>query len=157
MIWFILIIILISIVFYNRLRVRDYYFSNEAGGDLMNFGAVTSEGYYPATVLANPLEFRPLYSDRNRKISGGLVILTNSTTKKFYNIRVMYDSKQLSQGVYRIDPGLCYNNINFSVDKGDDRKLTLSFQECDPNTGLVKVDNTKPTGINLVKAWSYYY
>ena len=161
LIWFILIILLISIIFYNRLRVRDFYFSDNAAkataGDSITFTQDGSTGYYKTQLSSEDIVFRPLYIDRNRNISGGLVILTYSTTntEQFYRIRVMNGSKQLSEGVYRIDPKLCYNNINFSVDKGDDRKLTFQIQKYDVKKQ--EVVSGPPSGINLVKGWSYYY
>lgn len=158
LIWFILIVLLISIIFYNRLRVRDYYFSNETNGDTITF---TQNGdYYTTAVGANNIVFQPLYSDRNRSISGGLVLLTYSTTsaEEYYRIRVMDGTTQLSEGVYRIDPKLCYNNINFSSKKGDNRQITFEFQKYDRKTQKV-VPGTPAAhaDINLVKAWSYYY
>ena len=161
LIWFILIILLISIIFYNRLRIRDYYFSSnsssETPGDVVVFTSTTDSYYTTHITTAGDLTFRPLYSDRNRSISGGLVLLTYSTssTEQFYRIRVMNGSKQLSEGVYRIDPKLCYNNVNFSVDKGDDRKITFQIQKYDVKTQ--QVVSGAPSGIRLVKGWSYYY
>jgi len=153
LIWFILIILLISIIFYNRLRVRDYYFSNETDGDAITF--TQSGDYYTTAIGANKIAFQPLYSDRNRSISGGLVILTHATKEEYYRIKVMNGSTQLSEGIYRIDPELSYNKINFSADKGENRQLTMQFQLVDNKTGKTKAG--APTGIKLVKAWAYYY
>lgn len=162
LIWFLIIIIFISIIFYNRLRVRDFYFSQNSSvadfpGDAIQYTA-TTDSYY-TTRITNPgdLTFRPLYSDRNRNISGGLVLLTYSTAtaEGYYRIRVMNGSTKLSEAIYRIDPKLCYNNINFSVDKGENRKITFDIQKVDNKTNAVIAG--APTGINLVKAWSYYY
>ena len=155
LIWFILLVLLISIIFYNRLRVRDYYFSNETNGDALTF---TQNGdYYKTAVGANNIVFQPLYSDRNRDISGGLVVLTYSTasTEEYYRIKAMDGTKQLSEGVFRIDPKLCYNIINFSAKKGDNRQISFEIQKYDRKTQ--KVVSGAPTGINLVKAFSYYY
>jgi hypothetical protein len=159
LIWFILIVLLISIIFYNRLRVRDFYFSDNSAkatpGDVINFPQ--NGDYYKMQIGTDDLVFRPLYVDRKRSISGSLVLLTYSTatTEEYYRIRVMNGSKQLSEAVYRIQPKLCYNDINFSVDKGDDRQLTLQIQKYDRKTQ--KAVAGAPTGIRLVKGWSYYY
>lgn len=161
LIWFILIVILISIIFYNRLRIRDFYFSPNSSavipGDLIEYTATTDSYYTTRITNAGDLTFRPLYSDRNKYISGGLVLLTYSTetSEKYYRIRVMNGSTKLSEAVYRIDPKLCYNNINFSVEKGDDRKITFEIQKIDNKTNQVIAG--VPSGIRLVKAWSYYY
>lgn len=155
LIWFILLVLLISIIFYNRLRLRDYYFSNETNGDALTF---TQNGdYYKTAVGANNIVFQPLYGDRNRDISGGLVVLTYSTasTEEYYRIRVMDGTTQLSEGVYRIDPKLCYNNINFSAKKGDNRQISFEIQKYNRKTQ--EVVSGAPSGINLVKAFSYYY
>jgi len=124
-------------------------------GDAIQYTA-TTDSYY-TTRITNPgdLTFRPLYSDRNRSISGGLVILTHATKEEYYRIKVMNGSTQLSEGIYRIDPELSYNKINFSADKGENRQLTMQFQLVDNKTGKTKAG--APTGINLVKAWAYYY
>jgi len=141
--------------------VRDYYFSpnsaNATPGDALAFTATTDSYFTTHITTAGDLTFRPLYSDRNRNISGGLVLLTYSTvnTEQYYRIRVMNGTEQLSEGVYRIDPNLCYNNINYSSDKGDDRKITFEIKQVDNKTN--KVITGTPTDINLVKAWSYYY
>lgn len=162
LIWFILIILLISIIFYNRLRVRDYYFStnssDETPGDLIVFTPTTDSYNTTHITTEGDLTFTPLYVDRKRNISGGIVILTHSsaTAEEFYRIRVMNGSKQLSEAVYRIDPGLCYNTLNFSVDKGDDRKLTFQIQKYEPKTQEAKLEAIG-TNIRLVKASVYYY
>lgn len=162
LIWFVLIILLISIVFYNRLRVRDFYFSPKSSsaipGDPIVFTTTTDSYYTTHITTAGDLTFRPLYSDRKRNISGGLVLLTYSiaSTEEYYRIKVMNGTKQLSEGVYRIDPKLCYNNVNFSVDEGDDRKITFQIQKYDIKT---QKSTGKPSTniIRLVKGWSYYY
>jgi len=159
LIWFILIILLISIVFYNRLRVRDFYLSDDSAkatpGTDITFHQ--SGDYYKMRIATDDIVFRPLYVDRKRNISGSLVLLTYSTvtTEEYYRIRVMNGSKQVSEAVYRIQPKLCYNTINFSADKGDDRQLTLEIQKYDIKTQ--KAVAGAPTGIKLVKGWSYYY
>ena len=157
LIWFILIVLLISIIFYNRLRVREFYFSENSAkatpGNPINFPQ--SGDYYKMQIGTDDLVFRPLYIDRKRNISGGLVLLTYADKEEYYRIRVMNGSKQVSQAVYRIQPKLCYNTINFSADKGDNRQLTLQIQTYDRKTQ--KAVTGAPTGINLVKAWSYYY
>lgn len=160
LIWFILIILLISIIFYNRLRIRDYYFSsssvNGIPGDAITF--TQSGDYYTTSTATSDLVFRPLYSDRKRNISGGLVLLTYSTTnaEEYYRIKVVdSNNNMLSEGIYRIDPKLCYNNINFSIDKGDNRQISFQFQKVDNKTN--KTVTGSPSQINLVKAWSYYY
>lgn len=162
LIWFLIIVILISILFYNKLRVRDFYFSPNSSvadfpGDAIQYTA-TSDSYFTTRITnAGDLTFRPLYSDRNRYISGGLVLLTYSTAarEEYYRIRVMNGSVKLSEAIYRIDPKLCYNNVNFSVDKGEDRKITFEIQKVNNKTNKTIIGT--PSGINLVKAWSYYY
>jgi len=67
----------------------------------------------------------------------------------------MNNNKQVSEGVYRIDPKLGYNTVNFSVEKGENRKLTFEIKQVDRKTNKVILD--EPTNINLVKAWAYYY
>ena len=70
--------------------MRDYYFSpNSSGatpGDALAFTATTDSYFATHITTAGDLTFRPLYSDRNRNISGGLVLLTYSTvnTEKYY-------------------------------------------------------------------------
>jgi len=156
LIWFILILLLISIVFYNRLRVREFYSSNNAEGESIIFHP-SADKYYNTKIGTTPISFSPLYIDRNRSISGSLVLLTYSSnnTGQYYKIRVMNNNKQVSEGVYRIDPKLGYNTVNFSVEKGENRKLTFEIKQVDRKTNKVILD--EPTNINLVKAWAYYY
>jgi len=155
LIWFILILLLISIVFYNRLRVREFYFSNKAEGESIIFSP-SADKYYKTKIVDIPISFSPLYIDRNRSISGSLVLLTYSDNpEQYYKIRVMNHNKQVSEGVYRIDPKLGYNTVNFSVDKGENRNLTFEIKQVDRKTN--KVITGLPTKINLVKAWAYYY
>lgn len=152
LIWLILIIILVSIIFYNRLRVRDYYFSNTTDGDTVTF---TQNGdYYSTAIGGNDLAFKPLYKDRNRNISGGLVLLSSSTSQEYYRIKVVNGTKKLSEGIYLVEPGLTYNTLNFSVDKGDNRALKFEAQKY--NVKTQKVETGSPN-MKLVKAWAYYY
>lgn len=147
------VLIILSIAFYDRVRVRDYYFSNTATGDAVTFNATGD--YYDFVVNGTDLTFVPLYKDRKRKIRGSLVLLTNANSTDYYRIRVMNGSEQLSENVYRIDQGLGYNSINFTAPANDSRNLVLRIQRY--NTSTQSASTVAPTGINLVKAWSYYY
>ena len=153
----IFILILISIAFYNRLRVRDYYFSNEKEGDALIFTAKPDDYHQLNVAASKPLTFLPLYTDRKRSIKGELVLLTFSknTSSEFYRVKVMNGTDKLSEGIYRIDPRLCYNSINFSCPSGNKRELTIQIQKYDVK--LQKPITGTPANINLVKAWSYYY
>jgi len=151
---FLYIIILLSILFYDRLRIRDYYFSNTATGDAVTF-TQTGDYYTFEPQAGADLTFIPLQKDKKRKISGSLVLLTNADSTGYYRIRVMNGTEQLSEGIYRIDQGLGYNSVNFTAPANDSRNLVIRIQKFDKNTNLGVAG--QPTGIRLVKAWSYYY
>lgn len=138
---------------YDRLRVRDYYFSNAANGDAVTFNATGD--YYDFVLNGNDLTFVPLYKDRKRKIRGSLVLLTSADSTEYYRIRVMNGANQLSEGVYRIDQGHGYNSINFTAEANDTRNLVLRIQKYNKDTNSAVAG--APTNIRLVKAWSYYY
>jgi hypothetical protein len=158
LLFFIFFLILLSIVFYQRIRVRDYFLTNNPTGTAITFQPTTDNYFTIRTGPAAPdLQFIPINEDRKRTIRGRLVLLTytTNTTSEFYRIRVMDGTKKLSEAIYRIEPQMCYNSINFTAPRGDRRILTIDVQKYNPTTQ--NVINTAPTNINLVKAYGWYY
>ena len=156
-IWIILILLLIAIVAYGNVRVRTFYTSNASGGAALLFTASTNSYFRIDTAANTPLRFLPLYQDRKSKIRGRIVILTNSssTSVNYYRIRAMNGSTVLSEGVYKIEPNLDYNSVNFVAASGDNRQIQLEIQQYNNVTETVVAG--APTGLNLVQAYAWYY
>ena len=156
-IWIILILLLIAVIAYGNVRVRTFYRSNSSGGDPLSFTASTNSYFRIDTGANIPLRFLPLYQDRKSKIRGRIVILTNSssTSVDYYRIRAMNGSTVLSEGVYKIEPNLVYNSVNFVVAPGDNRQIQLEIQRY--NNATETVLTGQPTGLSIVQAYAWYY
>ena len=155
LLFFLLILILLSLIFYYRVKAREYYFTSTTTGSALTYDA--SGDFHKLRVDGNLLEFLPFYEDRKRKVRGKLVLTTYSTNteSQFFKIKVMNGSEKLSEGTYEIKPRMDYNYINFKVDGKDNRRLTIDIQKYNRTTQ--QSDTTTPTGLNLVKAYGYYY
>ena len=155
LLFFLLFLILLSLIFYYRVKSREYYSSNNTLGDTITYPAVGN--FHRLGVNGNDLEFLPFYEDRKRKIRGKLFLNTYSTNSsiRYYKIKIMNGSENLSEGIYEIKPRMDYNFINFKVDGKDDRKLTIHVQNY--NKTNQSTDTVQPVGLNILKAYGYYY
>lgn len=163
LLFFLLILIILSFIFYYRVKSREYYSSNKTLGDGITY-TTTADNFHRLRVDGvgvgdgdGDLEFLPFYEDRKRKIRGKLVLSTYSSSASInhYRIRVMNGSEKLSEGIYEIKPNMDYNYINYKVKGNDNRKLTIEIQKY--NKTSKTADTTVPTGINIVRAYGYYY
>lgn len=161
LLFFLLILIILSFIFYYRVKSREYYSSNKTLGDGITY-TTTADNFHRLRVVGvgdgdGDLEFLPFYEDRKRKIRGKLVLSTYSSSASInhYRIRVMNGSEKLSEGIYEIKPNMDYNYINYKVKGNDNRKLTIEIQKY--NKTSKTADTTVPTGINIVRAYGYYY
>ena len=130
LLFFLLFLILLSLIFYYRVKSREYYFINTTTGTNLGY-TTTSDNFHRLQVGGADLEFLPFYEDRKRKIRGKLVLTTYSTSAStdYYRIRVMNGTDKLSEGIYEIKQNMDYNYINFKVDGKDNRKLTIEIQK----------------------------
>lgn len=155
LLFFLLFVILLSLIFYYRVKSREYYSSNDTLGNTITYTAV--DNFHRLGVNGKDLEFLPFYEDRKRKIRGKLFLNTYSTNTsiRYYKIRIMNGSDKLSEGIYEIKPKMDYNYINFKVDGKDNRKLTIHVQNYNKSTQTT--DTIQPTGLSILKAYGYYY
>lgn len=150
----ILILLLIAIIFYNNVRVRKYFFTNEEEGVALDFDATTDNYYVLNRENNKPLDFIPLYQDRKSKIRGGLVLLTKGTVEEFYQVKVMDGTDILSTSIQKVRPGPSYIRMTFTAGSGDNRKLRIQLRKYD--TKLQRFVAGVPS-FNLISAWAYYY
>jgi len=157
LLFFLLFLILLSLIFYNVIKTREYFFTNTTEGKALSYDTTSDNFHKLKETDVGVLEFLPFHIDRKRRIRGNLVLTTYSTNTEtqYFKVRVMNGSDKLSEGIYEIKPKMDYNYINFRVDGKDDRKLTIDIQKYNKSTQ--KSDTSTPTGINLVKAYGYYY
>ena len=163
LLFFLLFLIFLSLIFYYRVKAREYYYTNTVTGDALvytptdNLYRLQAQPVAGGAAAVADLVFTPFYEDRKRTIRGRLVLTTNSsnTASQFFTVRVMDGPTQLSKGVYEIKPNIDSNYIYFKANPGDTRSLTVEIQKYNPKTQLT--DFTRPTGLNLVHARGYYY
>jgi len=156
LLFFLLFLIFLSLLFYYRVKAREYYSTNVTTGSTLSY-IPTADGFHR---LQNPdagdLSFTPFYEDRKRTIRGRLVLTTNSTAaSQFFTVRVMNGTTQLSKGVYEIKSNIDSNYIYFKAKPGDTRSMTVEIQNHDPKTQ--EPNNAEPTALSLVHARGYYY
>ena len=139
-----------------RLRIRQFYLTNTAAGQIATL-ALTTDGYYSFTPddIGTTLKFKPLEKDDDRKISGGLVLLLNSSASQDVKMRVMNGGKQLSSSNFKLEKGPSYKRLTFTADAGKSRDITVELQKYDFKKN--KVVAGSPSEIKLISAYSYYY
>ena len=150
LLFFLLFLLFLSLIFYYRVKSRQYFFSNK--GEPLTY--VPSDNFHKLQNGDNDLTFIPFHEDHNRTIRGRIVLTTHSTdtASRLFTVKVMNGSNQLSKSVYRITEGVDSVPIYFSAPPGKDRTLTVDIQNYDPNVQ----DTTAPTELKLLSASAHY-